>query len=88
MLAVGLGNTVSASLGGLPMISEIVRSKRNVDNGAQTRFANMFHGLYLLGFMATNKLERMIGCLGKELRAEAPMTVCAERVEVIRRGHF
>jgi MFS superfamily sulfate permease-like transporter len=52
LLAIGLGNTVSASLGGLPMISEIVRSKANVDNRAQTRFANLFHGLFLLGFVA------------------------------------
>src|SRR5262249_46101623 len=58
LLAVGVANACSAAVGGLPMISEIVRSKANIDNGARTRLADVFHSLFLLAFVAL--LPRLI----------------------------
>jgi MFS superfamily sulfate permease-like transporter len=52
LLSQGVGNTLSGLAGGLPMTGVIVRSATNVAAGGKTRRSTMFHGLWLLLFVA------------------------------------
>ncbi|TGE29281.1 SulP family inorganic anion transporter [Hymenobacter metallicola] len=46
--AQGVGNIISALLGGLPLTAVIVRSSANINSGAQTKMSAFIHGLLLL----------------------------------------
>ena len=51
LIGVGLSTMVSGALGGLPIINVIVRSTVNVQNNAKTKWANLYHGLFLILFV-------------------------------------
>jgi len=46
--AQGIGNMISALLGGLPMTSVVVRTTANATAGAETKMAAIFHGILLI----------------------------------------
>lgn len=51
LVGVGISTMVSGALGGLPIITVIVRSTVNVQNNAKTKWSNLYHGILLLLFV-------------------------------------
>lgn len=51
LTAVGLSTMVSGFVGGLPILSVIVRSTVNVHNNAKTKWSNFYHGLFIAIFV-------------------------------------
>ena len=49
--AIGIGSSIAALFGGLPMISEIVRSTANISLGGKTQWSNFFHAGFILVFV-------------------------------------
>ncbi len=52
LVAQGIGNSLCGLIGALPMTGVIVRSTANIQGGAQTRWSAVFHGMWLLVFVA------------------------------------
>lgn len=52
ILGKGIVNIACGCLGAYPIISEIVRSSANIENGAKTKWSNFYHGVFILFFVA------------------------------------
>jgi MFS superfamily sulfate permease-like transporter len=51
LMSKGVCNMILGFIGGLPVITEIVRSTANIENGATSRLSNFFHGFFILLFL-------------------------------------
>jgi len=51
LTGIGISTMISGLIGGLPIISVIIRSTVNTQNGAKTKWSNMYQGLLLLLFI-------------------------------------
>ncbi|MBT8190242.1 MAG: SulP family inorganic anion transporter [Saprospiraceae bacterium] len=51
LVGVGLATAFSGAVGGLPIITVIVRSTVNINNNAKTKWSNFYHGLLIIIFI-------------------------------------
>jgi len=64
LIGIGISTMVSGALGGLPIITVIVRSSVNVHNNAKTKWSNLYHGILLIifVFLATPIIQKVPLC--------------------------
>lgn len=48
LVAQGIGNMIASLVGGIPITAVIVRTSINIQTGAKTKMATIFHGLFIL----------------------------------------
>ena len=51
LIGVGIGTMVCGAIGGLPIITVVVRSTVNITNHAKTKWSNFYHGILLIIFL-------------------------------------
>lgn len=51
LVGTGISTIVAGFVGGLPVITVIVRSSLNINHGARTKWSNLYHGLILLALV-------------------------------------
>ncbi|NNF36156.1 MAG: SulP family inorganic anion transporter [Saprospiraceae bacterium] len=51
LMGVGIATAASGAIGGLPIITVIVRSSVNVSNNAKTKWSNFYHGALIILFV-------------------------------------
>lgn len=64
LIGIGLSTMLSGAIGGLPIITVIVRSSVNVHNNAKTKWSNLYHGILLMVFvfLATPIIQKVPLC--------------------------
>ncbi len=51
LIGIGIGTMVCGAIGGLPVITVVVRSTVNITNHAKTKWSNFYHGILLIIFL-------------------------------------
>ncbi|HIB69410.1 MAG TPA: SulP family inorganic anion transporter [Phycisphaerales bacterium] len=52
LVAVGIATMACGAIGGLPVITVIVRSSVNINHGGRTRWSNFYHGAIVMAFVS------------------------------------